>query len=130
MGEGEGGEEKGSYFDCMLSNHAVWGWKAPVKTSVSGVSLLQLSPFFASIFPLSTQKRLILRLDPSLQGSKGWRGGESTRLPPMWSGFKSRRRRPGLSLMLVLSLALRGFYPGSPVFTSPQKQTFPNSNSL
>ena len=26
-------------------------------------------------------------------GSKGWRSGESTRLPPMWHGFKSRRRR-------------------------------------
>ena len=40
----------GSDFDWMVSNHAVWGWKAPVKTSVSGVSLLQLSLFFASIF--------------------------------------------------------------------------------
>ena len=49
-------------FDWMVSNHAVWGWKAPVKASVSGVSLLQLSPFFASIFPLFPQKRLILRL--------------------------------------------------------------------
>ena len=36
MGEGKGGEEK--------------------------VSLLQLYPFFASIFPFSPQKRLILRL--------------------------------------------------------------------
>ena len=51
-------------FDWMVSNHAVWGWKAPVKASVSGVSLLQLSPFFASIFPLfppetpDTQARL------------------------------------------------------------------------
>ena len=26
-------------------------------------------------------------------GSKGWRGGESVRLPLMWPGFKSRRRR-------------------------------------
>ena len=42
----------GSDFDWMVSNHAVWGWKAPVKTSVSGVSLLQLSLFFASIRPL------------------------------------------------------------------------------
>ena len=42
----------GSDFDWMVSNHAVWGWKATVKASVSGVSLLQLSPFFASIFPL------------------------------------------------------------------------------
>ena len=41
-----------SDFDWMVSNHAVWGWKAPVKASVSGVSLLHLSPVFASIFPL------------------------------------------------------------------------------
>ena len=35
----------------------------------------------------------------------------------------------GLSLLLVLSLAPRGFFPGTPVFPSPQKPTFPNSNS-
>ena len=39
----------GNDFDWMVSNHAVWGWKAPVKASVSGVSLLQLSPIFPSI---------------------------------------------------------------------------------
>ena len=36
----------------------------------------------------------------------------------------------GLSLLLVLYSALRGFSPGSPVFPSPQKPTFPNSNSI
>ena len=41
---------------------------------------------------------LRVSLTLSLQGSKGWRGGESTRLPPIWSGFKSRRRRPGLRI--------------------------------
>ena len=35
----------------------------------------------------------------------------------------------GLSLLLVLSLTPRGFSPGTPVFPSPQKPTFPNSNS-
>ena len=35
----------------------------------------------------------------------------------------------GLSLLLVLSLAPRGFCPGTPVFPSPQKPTFLNSNS-
>ena len=34
-----------------------------------------------------------------------------------------------LSLLLVLFSALRGFSPGSLVFSSPQKPTFPNSNS-
>ena len=35
----------------------------------------------------------------------------------------------GLSLLLVLSLAPRGFSLGTPVFPSPQKPTFANSNS-
>ena len=34
----------------------------------------------------------------------------------------------GLSLLLVLSFALRGFSPGTLVLPSPQKPTFPNSN--
>ena len=36
----------------------------------------------------------------------------------------------GLSLLLVLFSALRGFSPGTPVFPSPQKPTFPNSNLI
>ena len=36
----------------------------------------------------------------------------------------------GLSLLLVVSLAPRGFSPGSPVLPSPQKPTLPNSNSI
>ena len=35
----------------------------------------------------------------------------------------------GLSLLLVLSFAPRGFSPGSPVFPSTLKPTFLNSNS-
>ena len=35
----------------------------------------------------------------------------------------------GWSLLLLLSFAPRGFSPGTPVFPSPQKPTFPNSNS-
>ena len=35
----------------------------------------------------------------------------------------------GLSLLLVLCVAPRGFSPGTPVFPSHQKPTFPNSNS-
>ena len=38
-------------------------------------------------------------------------------------------RGNGLSLLFVLSFAPRGFSPGPPVFPSPQKPTFPNSNS-
>ena len=35
----------------------------------------------------------------------------------------------GLSLLLILSFALRGFSLSTPVFPSPQKPAFPNSNS-
>ena len=36
----------------------------------------------------------------------------------------------GLSLLLVLFLTPRGFSLGTPVFPSPQKPTFQNSNSI
>ena len=36
----------------------------------------------------------------------------------------------GLSLLLVLVFAPRGFSPGTPVFPSPHKPTFPNSDSI
>ena len=36
----------------------------------------------------------------------------------------------GLSLLLVLFSAPGGFSPGTPVFPSPQKPTFLNSNSI
>ena len=45
---------------------------------------------------------------------QGW-SSESTRLPPMWPVYAIC----GLSLLLVLSLALRGFSPGTLVFPSP-----------
>ena len=35
----------------------------------------------------------------------------------------------GLSLLMVLSLAPRGFSPGTPLFPSLQQPTLPNSNS-
>ena len=58
----------------------------------------------------------------ALKGSKGWRSGESARLPSMWPGFKSRQRCH-ICLLLVLSFAPRGFSPGT------QKPAFSNSNS-
>ena len=51
----------------------------------------------------------------ALLGSKGWRSGESARLPPMWPGFKSRRRRHMWVEFVVGS---------TPVFPTPQKPTF------
>ena len=56
----------------------------------------------------------LLNINKPVGGEQEWRSGESTRLPPMWLGFKSRRRHySGLSLLLVLSFAPRGFSPGT-----------------
>ena len=66
-------------------------------------------------------------------GEQGWSSGDSTRLPPTWPRFNSRSRRHtvcGLSLLLILSPAPRGFSPGTPIFLSPQNPTLPNSNSI
>ena len=62
---------------------------------------------------------------------QGWRSGESARVPPMCPGFDSRTRRHMWAEFVVGSLPCsERFYPGTPVFLSPQKPTFPNSNSI
>ena len=49
----------------------------------------------------------------------------------MWPVLESRTRRHVWVKFVVGSfLALRGFSPGTPVFSSPQKPTFLNSNSI
>ena len=57
---------------------------------------------------------------------QGCRSGESTRLPPMWSGFESRTQRHMWVEFVV------GSHPcsGAPVFLPPQKPTLLNSNSI
>ena len=63
--------------------------------------------------------------------SKGWHSGESARLPSMWPRFKSRRRHHMWIKFVVGSfLCSERFFSGTPVFPSPPKPTFPNSNSI
>ena len=65
------------------------------------------------------------------QGS--WRSGESTRLPPMWPGFDSRsRRHMWIEFVVGSRPCSERFFSGysDPVFPSPQKPTFLNSNSI
>ena len=50
--------------------------------------------------------------------AQGWRSGESTCLPPMWSWFDSRTRHH--TCMWVEFVSPRGFSPGTPVFPSPK----------
>ena len=64
---------------------------------------------------LTERRRIEARMIISLWGAGDRPSSESARLPPMWPGFKSRHRAIcGLSLLLVLSLAPRGFSPGTP----------------
>ena len=62
-------------------------------------------------------------------GSRGWRSGESARLPPVWSGFKSRRRRHMWVEFVVGSLPCseRFFsgYSGFPLFSKTNISKFP-----
>ena len=62
-------------------------------------------------------------------GSKGLHSGESTRLPPMWCGFKSRRRRHMWVQFVVGSLPPRGFSPVLRFSPLLKKPPLPNSNS-
>ena len=50
--------------------------------------------------------------------------GESICLQLMWRGFKSQSPDATYGLSLVLSLAPRGFSPGTPVLSSPQNQIY------
>ena len=67
-------------------------------------------------------------------GEQGWWpcSSEITRLPPTYVAcVQLPASTPcGLSLLLVLFFALRGFSPGTSVFPSPQKPTLPTSNSI
>ena len=68
---------------------------------------------------------------PTQQEHAGWRSGKSTRLHQWGLGLNPCVETIcGLSLLLVLSLAPRGFSLGTAVFPSPQKPTLPNSNSI
>ena len=60
-----------------------------------------------------------------------WHNGESTRLPPMWPGFKSQHgRHMWVEFVVGSLLCSEGFFFPlyTPVFPSPQKPTLPNYN--
>jgi len=75
---------------------------------------------------------LFFRTYAWLSRSKGWRSGESARLPPMWPGFKSPALTPYVGwvccwfspLLQEVFLRVLRF---SPLLKKP---TFPNSNSI
>ena len=57
------------------------------------VTHLIRTPHYFGWLSLSLGKALTFSLLKKLNlGEQGWRSGESTRLPPVWPGFKSRHR--------------------------------------
>ena len=87
--------------------------------------------FFPPRVALKKEERTTARCLPFINSHKqGWRSDESTRLPPMWPGFKSRRWRHMWVEFVVGSLPCsERFFSGYSGFPSPKKPTFPNSNS-
>ena len=62
-----------------------------------------------------------------------WRSGESTRLPPLWSGFESWLRRHTcmwVEFVVGSRRCSKRFFSVYFGFPSPQKQTLPNSISI
>ena len=63
--------------------------------------------------------------------AQGWHRDERTRLPPMWPRFDSRsRRHMRVEFVAGSLLAPSGFSPGTPVFSTPEKPTLPNSSLI
>ena len=64
-------------------------------------------------------------------GEQGWRSGESTCLPSTWPRFDSQTQRHMWVEFVVGSRPCsERFFSGYSGFPSPQKPTFPNSNSI
>ena len=69
------------------------------------VTHLIRTPCYFGWLSLSLGKALTFSLLKKLNlGEQGWRSGESTRLPPVWPGFNSRRRRHMWVEFVVVSL--------------------------
>ena len=98
-----------------------------------------IGPDISLIYSLLTAKCIDLSLlidystyfrDVIQFGEQRWRSGESTRLPLIWPGFNSRRRRHMWVKFVVDSFPCsERFFSVYSGFPSPQKPTFPNSNS-
>ena len=70
--------------------------------------------------PKSRACAFILPLCPQSVVKSYFRSGESTRLPPMWSGFDSRSRcHMWVEFVVGSRPCSEGFSPGTPVFLPP-----------
>ena len=113
---------------CISLHYRYTSFTSDKKDSMTSSGVIRSLMFEGEMlsFNFATDPSLFL---PSL-GSKGWRSGESTRLPPIWPGFKSQRRRLMWVEFVVGSLLFsKRFFSGYSGFPLSPKTTFPNSNS-
>ena len=97
-----------------------------------GIQVFRIKLRFVSLDPRFLYKLYNFIEEEKLSnGLQGWHSGESTCRPPTGLGSVPRLAvLCGLSLFFVLVLAPRSFSPGTLVFPSPQKPTFPNSDLI
>ena len=95
-----------------------------------------LDSFIVCFFPDRAQPSVaFLAFGSYYEQSQSWGARDGAVVRALASNQCGRGSNPGvdaicgLSLLLVPSFAPRGFSPGTPVFPSPQKPTFPNSSS-
>ena len=91
--------------------------------SFSGYEMIALFSVKRSTPPLFFLASAIFRYS----GEQEWRSGKKPRLQAMCPGF---RRHMRVEFVVGSLLCSERFLPGTPVFPSPQKPTFPNSNSI
>ena len=87
-----------TYFKLSSSCAAnTWSTQEPDWIKLAYSALIYLSGSSGGIYDIITWLNLTENPNKciTIKGARvqGWRSGESTRLPPMWPGFKSRRRR-------------------------------------
>ena len=71
----------------------------------------------------------IYNVPTSRDGEQGWRSGEGTRLPLLWTKFDSGPLSYVGRVCRWFSPCFEGFSPDFPVFLPPQNPTSPDSNS-
>ena len=88
-------------------------------------TVFPLCPKFHFFFSMLCLKLFIISfccLCYTVYREQGWRSGESTRLPPMWPGFKSRRRcHMWVEVVFGSLLCSERFFSGYSGFPLPSK---------
>ena len=79
-------------FASLLALWCVW-CRSFKKEKVRTHNFTLIISFLSTMFKFSIPEHGLPSFHIRMIREQGWHSGESTRLPPMWPGFKSRRRR-------------------------------------